>query len=115
MTSAAPGSPNKPPAAPGSLKNSPTAQNSPANNSPRSNGLDLTQSLSGSGGSSSGREAGIITLGSQVYTMNTDSHIVIGSKTLSVGGPAAIVSGETVSLNTEGVILGGTMHAFSAI
>lgn len=84
-TLAVPGSLNKRPAAPGSLDNSPAAQDSPANNSPGPDGLDLKQDLSGSGDSSSGKEAEIITKGSQIYTLNTDSQIVIRSKTLSIG------------------------------
>lgn len=39
----------------------------------------------------------------------------VGSRTLTVGGPAETVGGETVSAASGGVVVDGTMHSFSLI
>lgn len=61
------------------------------------------------------RHVAIITLGPQIYTVDSATHVVIGSTTLSAGGAAATVLGEVVSLSAKGVIVGGEVHTFSAI
>ena len=53
----------------------------------------------------------VISVGSGVFTASKDlsgSDVVIGSKTVSLGGPAATVNGAVVSLGTNGVIVGGS-------
>ena len=59
--------------------------------------------------------AAIITLGPQIYTVKSATDVVIGSKTILAGGAAATISGEVVSLGANGLIVGGEVHAFSAI
>lgn len=65
-------------------------------------------------GHSNGRDAAIFTLGSQVYTVISSKYFLIGSSTLSFGGPAAKVSDQMISLHTMGVFVGSIMHPFSA-
>ena len=63
-------------------------------------------------GSAAGPAQAVFTIGSNVYTETAGSNLVIGSETLSIGGPAATVSGEVVSLAPNGVILS---HASSSL
>lgn len=56
----------------------------------------------------------VITLGSQVVEATQGSNIVVGSRTLSVGGRAVTTAGETVSLASQGVVINGITKSFSA-
>jgi hypothetical protein len=58
----------------------------------------------------------IISLGSRVLTaFDQAGSVVIGSKTLSVGGPAATISGEVISMAPSGLVIDGAFHPFSGI
>ncbi|KAL9087855.1 MAG: hypothetical protein Q9165_006417 [Trypethelium subeluteriae] len=59
-------------------------------------------------------EAAAVTLGGSTYTASSGSPLVIGSNTLSVGGPAATVSGQVVSLGSQGVVVGSSTIGYSA-
>lgn len=56
----------------------------------------------------------VITLGSQPITVGAAQSLIIGSSTLHVGGAAARISGKEVSIATDGVLVGGRLHTFSA-
>lgn len=61
------------------------------------------------------RHSAVVTLGPHIYTVDSETHFVIGSKTLSAGGVAATILGETVSLGAKGVMVGSELHAFSSL
>ena len=71
-----------------------------------------------SGGASPTISAAIFTIGGQAYTALTSPgsgySIIIGSSTLSVGGPPVTISGEVISLDPSGVVLGTSTISFSA-
>ncbi|KAL9097454.1 MAG: hypothetical protein Q9165_000350 [Trypethelium subeluteriae] len=50
----------------------------------------------------------VFTIGSQVYTAHSGTPLVIGSITLVPGGPAATISGKTISAATNGIIVDGS-------
>ncbi|KAL9076017.1 MAG: hypothetical protein Q9157_003819 [Trypethelium eluteriae] len=65
-------------------------------------------------------EEAVVTLGTQVLTAEAFSGtsatlVMLGSRTLTVGGPAITAAGETVSAATNGIVIDGTMDAFSTI
>ena len=58
----------------------------------------------------------VITLGGQVYTVtNSGGSVIIGSLTLSPGGPAYTISGVVVSDATTGLVVGSTTVPFSTL
>lgn len=58
----------------------------------------------------------VITLGGQVYTAtNSGGSVIIGSLTLSPGGPAYTISGVVVSDATTGLVVGSTTVPFSTL
>ncbi|KAL9087673.1 MAG: hypothetical protein Q9165_006597 [Trypethelium subeluteriae] len=58
----------------------------------------------------------VITIGSSLLTAITQNgHFAIGSEVLAIGGPAETIAGETVSVASLGIVIGGTTHSFSQI
>ncbi|KAK4993385.1 hypothetical protein LTR66_006020 [Elasticomyces elasticus] len=55
----------------------------------------------------------VTAIGSQTITANAGGSLVVGSQTISVGGPAVTVLGETVSLASNGVVINGDTVPFS--
>ncbi|KAI9686823.1 MAG: hypothetical protein M1820_010543 [Bogoriella megaspora] len=55
----------------------------------------------------------IFTLDGQTYNAPSGSSVVLGSLTLSAGGPAATISGHVVSIAPSGVVLDGSLSAYS--
>ncbi|KAL9080607.1 MAG: hypothetical protein Q9157_000662 [Trypethelium eluteriae] len=56
----------------------------------------------------------VFTIGSQVYTAHPGTPLIIGSITLMPGGPAATISGETISMATNGVVVDGTTLPYAS-
>jgi len=91
------------------------------------NGLVLSDATSGLvvGGSSTllfsslapaPTSGAVVTLGGQVYTVtNSAGSVIIGSLTLSPGGPAYTISGVVVSDATTGLVVGSTTVPFSTL
>ncbi|KAL9074664.1 MAG: hypothetical protein Q9157_004293 [Trypethelium eluteriae] len=70
--------------------------------------FDSTAALTASGA--------VITIDSSSLTaIDQNGRIVIGPETLSIGGAAATVAGETVSVASSGIVVDGVMHTFSQI
>ena len=55
----------------------------------------------------------VVTLGNQVYTAVSGSIVTLRSVSLSLYGPAAIVSGQVVSLGINGVVVGSQTRPWS--
>ena len=54
-------------------------------------------------------------MGSQTYTAEPGQAITIGTTILTPGGPAATISGETISLEPSGIVIDGTTLPFSEV
>ncbi|KAF2232791.1 hypothetical protein EV356DRAFT_534306 [Viridothelium virens] len=65
-------------------------------------------------GASQAQPTAIITIGSQVHTVQAGGALDLGSTTLVPGGPAATVSGKVVSLAPQGVAVASSTVAYSA-
>jgi len=58
----------------------------------------------------------VITLGSQALTaMDSSGIVTVGSITISLGGPAATISGHVISAATNGLVVDGTTTDFSFV
>ena len=55
----------------------------------------------------------VLIVGSQTYTVHSGSPLTIGSITLSAGGPVATISGETISLASDGIIVDGNLTPYT--
>ena len=58
--------------------------------------------------------AAVVTIGSNTYAVSSGNPLVIGSSTISVGGPVATVSGQAVSLDPQGIVVGSSIVAYPA-
>ncbi|GAB7356184.1 hypothetical protein MBLNU459_g6772t1 [Dothideomycetes sp. NU459] len=59
--------------------------------------------------------AAILTIGTQAMTVRPGAPATVGSLTITAGGPAATVSGQVVSVGSDGLVVGGSTHSFSSI
>lgn len=66
-------------------------------------------------GSQGADPAAIFTISDQTYTAITGVPITVGSVILTAGGPAATVSGQTISIGSSGVVVDGSTHAYTSI
>ena len=58
--------------------------------------------------------AAVVTIGSQAVTATSGNNVVVDSSTLKVGDPAVRISGQIVSIASNGVVVDGQTQTFSA-
>ncbi|KAI9684960.1 MAG: hypothetical protein M1822_005609 [Bathelium mastoideum] len=65
--------------------------------------------------SSSVFQGAVIALGGNLYTASSGVPLVIGSKTLSAGGPAITINGQRISIGSQGAVIDSITEPYSAI
>ena len=58
-------------------------------------------------------DGAIVTLGGNVYSASSGAPLIIGSTTLSAGGPAALIDGQKISMGPQGIVVGSTTASYS--
>ncbi|KAK3625608.1 hypothetical protein LTR56_020328 [Elasticomyces elasticus] len=80
----------------------------PGSNNPNSvDGASSLKNAPGSAFTTITTPVAVVTVGSAILTVQQSQTITVGDQAITPGGSAAIVSGNTISIGTSGVVVGG--------
>ncbi|KAF2236548.1 hypothetical protein EV356DRAFT_530829, partial [Viridothelium virens] len=80
-----------------------------------SQGVVVGSSTVGYSAASTGGEGAVVIIGGNLYSASSGAPLIIGSTTLSAGGPAVTIDGQRISVGSQGVVIGSTVEPYSTI